>query len=194
MPSISKIPQHINQYATRLALEINNEPVENAMTIGDYNKYIRLSDPIKGAIGWTVVDVFDKSRKDIIVHNHPNGVVLSMQDVITAIAYDIKKIFASTNAGFTALDLTTTKKSISKNELLARSVKANEEMEIFANKLFVQQSIKPDINFYDIDQKIIKKMDDALDKEGYLKLKEFAKWSGAIFSDVKWSDYAKSKK
>lgn len=119
MPSVSKIPQNANKYAIKRVFEINNEPLENAQGMYFYNgKVTRESELVCGTESTVINFDFKNNPKELVVHNHPNGIKLKLDDIYCAIYHKIKKIYVSTHSGFTALDLTTIKKTITKKEML----------------------------------------------------------------------------
>lgn len=176
MPSLSKIPQSVNKYAIECAYKIRNKKVEFAKGI-DFNidKITAESKFIKGK-KTAVKYNFATKPKDVFIHNHPSAIVgadeLSFNDIGAAIKSDVKKIFASTPEGYTSLDLTTVKKNIPKERMLQWILGIKVAWEI---KQLLPRSVE--------EKKIMH----------YNNIKKFAKFSGATFSDVKWSDYPQLK-
>jgi hypothetical protein len=172
MASISKIPSNVNRYAIKCCYEIRNKPFEYLKGLNFANGNVTTkSKYIKGTT-CNVTYNFSKNPKAIILHNHPfslgSSEVISLMDLYSIIFFDTKKIFASSPEGFTSMDLTTVKKT--KTEMLIW----------LYNKIINWQDIKK--NIYSTRKK---------KKIYYNQIKEFADFSGAIFSDVKWSDYSK---
>ena len=188
MPSVSKIPKNVNKYVTKCAFKIKNEALEHGKGVSFFNG--KISGESKIFIGTEYGVSFDNvnNPNDIFIHNHPSGAVLSNSDLFAAVSTDVKKVFASTPSGFTAMDLTTVKKSISKKEMLDCIRNEKEELGKFAKTL-----LEPYIKQFITIEKIPKEIYDNLNnKFGIIlndKIKEFAKMTGATFSDVKWSDY-----
>lgn len=183
MIRISKIPENINRYAIECARKICNEPVENGKGI-DFNldKIFSESDLFKGEKDHLFYD-FGDNPKDIFVHNHPRNVPLSFNDINTAVEKGIKKIFASTKDSFTSMDFTTINESISKNDIGLWIIDADKK------SLNVVKESNSKINGSNFDLGIT--LFNILKFREYLngKLQEFAKFSGAIFENVKWSDF-----
>lgn len=189
MPSVSKIPKNINQYAIKYARKICQAPIEYGMGI-DFNidKITRVSDVVEGTVGNVKYD-FEYSPKDIFIHNHPANGNLSLQDIYTAVFNGTKKIFASTKIGFTAMDLTKTKKLRSKAEILNWLEVAIIERDITQKTLEIEHNMLP---IQDKNNRV-KEYNEKFLTFQYEQLKKFAKFSGATFSNVKWSDYKKGK-
>lgn len=185
MPSVSKIPQNINKYAIKCAKKICNEKLEIAKGIDiNFDKTIRSeSDYISGRVDGNDYEI-RFNPKDVFVHNHPGGTELSYDDISTAIKNDVKKIFASTGQGYTSIDFTTVKKSVSKNDMYTWLFYAQSAAKKFIDEL----APKPNDDMMTMFKK-------CLQRNEYFnnKLKEFAKLTGATFSDVKWSDYKTAK-
>ena len=185
MPSVSKIPQNINKYAIKCAHEIKNKEVEFAKGINfEHGKITSKSELVEG-LRSTVSYDFAQSPKDVFVHNHPiftNTIKeLSHDDIATALKNGVQKIIAATKYGFTAIDFSTASKKISKEQMyewirLRQALFQVKKMELGENKLLGDLAPK------------------MLEKIHYQTLKDFAKYSGATFSDVKWADYKKVKR
>lgn len=186
MPKVSKISDFVNKYATEWAYEISYKPIEYGKGInyrGD--KIIRESELMPGRING--IDYPLACPKDIFVHNHvgsgPFYSPLNFKDIDMALKIGVKKIFASTIEDFSAMDFTTVPKSLSKNSLRIWVDSANKETDDLMKKLnfdkmnelediFEIMRNNPKLNSYLIE-----------------KLKDFAKFSGAIFENIKWIDY-----
>jgi len=175
MPSVSKIHRDIHKYATKCAYEIRNREVEFAKGLrlnSNLDKILAESALVKGTkyeVDYNVID----SPKDILTHNHPDipntCTELSLQDITLATYRDIKKIYAATKDGYTSMDMTTVKKSLSKDKMLEW---------IFAKaKILTIEKLRR--NNYG--------------QKHYQTIRDFAKYTGATFSEVKWSDYDKVK-
>lgn len=173
MPKVSKIPKEINKYAIKCGRKICNEPIEWAKGIDfRFGKITKESEFIDG-IEDTVWYDFSKNPKDIFIHNHPSGGSLSLEDILKAVNNNIRKIFAFSSLGFTSIDLNTIKQSVSKEKIIYWILNAKQRFNV--NRVLLSDNI-PNL------KKII-----------YEEQKDFARFSGATFSDVKWSDYAKVK-
>ncbi len=176
MPSVSKIPQNINKYVIKEAYKIKNKKVEYGKGF-DFELNI-----IKAKSKWVVGNNksnnydFEINPKDLFLHNHPvsfnTAYELSLGDIGTAVLYDVKKIFASHKDGYTSLDMTTVKKNISKKQMF--------------NWVIGRKTI------WEIDSLLPKSLEEKK-KMHYNDIKKFAKFSGATFSDFKWSDYPQLK-
>lgn len=186
MPGISKIPENVNKYAIEWAKRICQEPVENAkgMDFSNWNtlydRVVNESQLIQGFKHFVKYD-FRYKPHDIFVHNHPGGTPLSIDDIDTAIFTNIKKIFASTKEGYTAVDLSAIKDS---------SEKTRKSLELWTiNALSDQNVFVENLNRGLIRETISKNSKTKMISE-YLteKLNDFCKWSGAIFENVKWTD------
>jgi len=176
MPSISKIPLDIHRYATKCAFDIRNKKVEYAQGINFIdNQVVKKSRQKKGKLT-TVKYNFKTKPKNVFWHNHvkspDNFRELSHNDILVAIREDIKKIIASTEDGYTSIDFTTVKKDVTKQQMI--------------EWMFCKRAI------FNVE-KLFAVAKENLEKIHYNNLKDFAKFSGATFSDVKWSDYEKVK-
>jgi len=174
LPSLSKIPQDINKYAIKCARKICNEKIEFAKGIDfKLDKITNQTDFRMGAEKEIPKEVYnlELDPKDVFIHNHPpvpnSCRELSLQDVTLTVYRDIKKIFASTPEGYTSIDMTTVKKSLSKQEML--------------NWIFAQAEVLT----------IEKHIGENYILEHYKTIRAFAKFTGATFSEVKWNDYDK---
>lgn len=190
MPSVSKIPKNVNQYAIKYARKICQAPIEYGMGI-DFNvdKITRISDVVEGTAKYVKYD-HKYSPKDIFIHNHPAGSSISLEDIYISMHNGTKKIFASTKIGFTAIDLTKLKKSLSKDEMLNWLKIAIIERNIKKTRLEQEYNRIPIQN----RNNNFKEYNDMFSTFHDELLKKFAKYSGATFSKVKWSDYKKLKK
>lgn len=174
MPSVSKIPQNINKYAIKCAYAIRNKKVEFAKGIDfKLDKITHQTDFRMGEAQEIPKEVYDLELdpKDIFIHNHPQIPntcrELSLQDIALTVHRDVKKILASTSEGYTSMDMTTVKKSLSKQEML--------------NWILARAEVLT----------IAKHMGNNYIPKHYKTIRAFAKFTGATFSEVKWSDYDK---
>lgn len=190
MPSVSKIPQNVNRYAIKCAYEIRNKSVvEYGKGIDFYLDKIKTESLfIEGAVDKIKYPFDDNAPKDLFVHNHPKQTKLNLGDLFVAVVRGIKKVYASNKKGYTSVDFTTVKKSVSMDRMYNWLLEEKTDQKMMFNKLaekfnsnliykFIPKSIK-DFIIYSI-----------YNSHNYKKVKEFAKFSGATFSDVKWGDY-----
>lgn len=181
MANISQIPENINKYAIEWARKICTEPIENAKGLDFWQGKITEESDIFSGQKSTVNYDFKFDPKDIFVHNHPQGTPLSIDDINAAVRSKIKKIFASTKDGYTALDLTPIEESpeISRNTMEFWTMDAVENQNNFFTE-FQKKVINENISRED-GTKIVTE---------YLlgKINDFCKWTGAIFENIKWSD------
>lgn len=201
MPSVSKIHINIHRYATKCAFELRNKEIEFIKGI-DFvgNKVAKESQLFEG----TSERVFyncKKNPKDLLVHNHP-GVCeteeeLSIADLYTSVTGGVKKIYASNKNGFFAMDFTTAKKSITKKMMKKWLKNAMNEYDKELNKISVNRGFfdrlfkkdyKIELTFEALEK--IRELDNLPAKQ----IRDFAKFSGATLSEVKWSDYNKVRK
>jgi len=175
MSKLSGIPQAANKYATKCAYVIRNKEFEVAKGINfRYSKVSAESEFIEGLSSGIPYNPATHPS-NLFVHNHPLGSDLSIMDIFLAIHTGIKKIFASTKQGFTAMDLTTAKKNISKKDMRDWILEAHERFRETTKTKWYETLTQEEL---ERQQSII-----------HQTLKEFAKFSGATMSDVKWSDY-----
>lgn len=193
MPGISKIPENINKYALEWARKICKEPVENGIGfdfIGGntfFDRVLQESPVYKGTEHHLVNFDFRGEPHDIFVHNHPLGSPLSMEDVFIAVNKKVKKIFASTQCGFTSLDFTpiTESAEMSRNTMEIWADQAVRDSHKYKEELDNVTSIEKNPK-----EKIWVSIENNIKLQEYLneKLKEFAKFSGAIFENLWWSE------
>lgn len=172
MPKVSKVLQEANKYAHACCYKIRNQSIEYGKGI-DFNasEITKKSKFIQGNTN-SVDYNWKTDAKDIFIHNHPLGSRICHEDLLTAVSQGVKKIFASTSSGYTSFDFTTVKKSISNDTMLQW---LSHQERIFCIQCYLSDNLS----------EIINKL--------RTSLKDFAKFSGATFSEVKWSDYEKVK-
>lgn len=198
MPSVSKIPQNINKYAIECGYKIRNMPLEHAKGINfDMNKITSQSDLITG--NWNSVNYpFHNLPKDIIIHSHPENFTFSCEDILTAIRCGVKKMFAFDKDGYFAMDFTTVKKNISKTDQLCFILNADEQSDFLMDqrKKAIPRKHASTKNKKMTVSKLMKiiSLKNQWEETYKNNIKEFAKFSGATFSDVKWNDYEKVKR
>ncbi len=174
----SKIPKHANQYALNLAFEIRNKPVEFAKGFNYSSDKITLqSDFIKGKLTSVHYD-YNNLPSNIFIHNHPNGTLIGIQDLILAAKNGVKKVIASHKKGYSCFDLTTIKQNKSSGDIIDYLINIDNELkqvkEILIEKVANPQNREQMFFKYKLD-----------------KLISFAKETGATFSQVQWSDFRK---
>lgn len=179
MPSVSKIPKCVNDYAVKCAYQIRNMHIEYAKGIDFERDIIKCESEFVKGNRRSVAYPPPKSvnaPKDIFIHNHPSSSEINFIDIEAALSQNMKKIFASTPKGYTSIDFTTAKKS--KIEMQNWIKNFNRDSEIFYWELWRKTK--------EIGSEAVQ-----IEKDNYeyKKLKEFAKFSGATFSVVKWNDY-----
>lgn len=185
MPTVSQIPEFVNRYAIDCAYKICDAPKEYAKGIAyKDNKIVRESKFISGTSKGVTYD-YISGPKDIFVHNHPNQPLepdspLNFTDIRMAICAGTKKIFASTNNGFTAIDLTTAEQS--PKSLYSWAYDADVETDELIKELDAK-SLKSDFDFEIVSNNLAQ-----LNTFLRTKLTAFANFSGAIFENVKWKD------
>lgn len=193
MPGISKVPEKINKYALEWARKISKEPIDNGIGFdfigGDtfFDRVLQESPVYKGTEHNLNNFDFRREPHDIFVHNHPLGGPLSMEDVFVAANKKVKKIFASTQSGFTSLDFTPIVESpeISRNTMEQWAYQASRDSHKYKEELddivLMEKNPKKRI-WVSIENNI--KLQEYLNE----KLKEFAKFSGAIFENLWWAE------
>lgn len=189
MTSVSKIPENINKYAIQWARNICTEPIENGKGIDFFSKkIIKESELYKGTIDSLYNYDFRYEPKDIFIHNHPHGTPLSINDISAAAYCRIKKIFASTQNGYTAVDLTTIDKSITSKDIEIWATNSIGKCTNFIKELDCLVDLAKNS-----EDKISIASTNNMKICNYLrnKLQEFAKFTGAIFEDIKWQDTEK---
>lgn len=191
MPGISKIPDNINKYAIEWARRICKEPIENGIGF-DFmcrdtflDRVLQESPVYKGTEHKLGNFDFEREPHDIFIHNHPVDLPLSLDDVFVAVEKKIKKIFASTNFGFTSLDFTPIIecKEVSRNTMEQWAYHKSREANKYVDELnhISEMEQNPKEKPWVIMGNHIKCYD-------YLTsmLEEFANFSGAIFEKVDW--------
>lgn len=181
---VSKIPENINKYAIEWAHKISDKPIECAKGI-DFGagKVLAESGIVRGSENQVDYN-FSRLPKDIYIHNHPANTPLNPLDIDVAIRRNVKKIIASTSDGFCSIDFTTINKHISKSEMEHWNDNATKETLKTFEELN-EKAKKPNANILELTMTLTKCIKQ--------KLEEFAKFSGAIFEDVKWQDLEKLK-
>lgn len=185
MPTVSQIPEFVNRYAVECAYKICDAPIEYAKGIAYKNdRIVKESKFIPGTNKGVTYDSIN-GPKDIFVHNHPNQPLepdspLNFTDIRMAICAGTKKIFASTNEGFTAVDFTTANQS--PKSIYRWAYDADNETDELMKELD-SKSLKSDFDFEIISNNLAQFHDFLI-----TKLNAFANFSGAIFENVKWKD------
>lgn len=181
MPTISQIPEFVNRYAIDCAYQIRAASIEYGKGL-DYsgNKIVRESELVQGKLSSLYYD-FNNGPKDIFVHNHPKGASLNFTDIALAMQKKVKKIYASTKEGFTAMDFTTMDKSIDIGYLNLWAIAAKGDSQKYLDKSMkeIREANSIFVPFKDFLSR---------------KLEQFVKISGATFEKVKWEDYMQNRK
>lgn len=186
MLRISRIPENVNKYAIGWAKRICQEPVENIKGMDftnwntSYDRIVNESQLIQGFSSHVNYD-FRYNPHDVLVHNHPGGTPLSFYDISTAVFAGIKKIFASTKEGYTAVDLSVIQDS---SEKTRKSLELWTLDAISDQNMFVKELDKGFIHEIVCKNSKTKMISEYLTE----KLNVFCKLSGAIFENVKWTD------
>jgi len=199
MPSASKIPQNINKYAVQQLFRIRNKFVENLALIDfePINKSITRDsdfiaferDEIKGA--------HLLNPKDLALHNHPSGYYIpSIEDIKAALTFGLKKLYTASSSGFSSIDFTTAKKSLSADDMLELVTKKEYEFENQWNNYMLKNSLKRGLKrilFKPVPDRLTWESENCNKYQSMFKNKiiEFSKITGTTLSDVKWSDYDK---
>ena len=199
MPSISDIPQDINKYAVQQLFRIRNKFVENLALIDfePINKSITRDSDFIAFERDEIKDAHLYNPKDLALHNHPSGYYTpSIEDIKAAVTLGLKKLYVSSHFGFSSVDFTTAKKSMSTNDMLELITKKEYELETQWNKCMLKNSLKRVLNrilFKPVPDRLTWEIENSNANQSMLKTKliEFSKATGVILSDIKWSDYDK---
>jgi len=193
MATISKIPQEVNRYSIKRAIQIRHKNVEHLKLIKFERNEVWLETPfIKGTKNKVQLPV-SQPCYDILIHNHPDGFALpSYADIVVALQLEMKKIFVSADGGFSSIDFTTAKKNMS-NAQICNQAKVLED--VYTDAYFTEGPkflLKNIINFLILEPMLdSKSFDKACAAFCRRKIVDFARKTGVTFSEVKWNDYAR---
>lgn len=190
MPSISKIPKSINEYAIKEAYKLRNSKIMQAKGLAISSDKIVMESPlIKGDENSILID-YTSVPRDILICNNLgkmdnslslNSIRLALSDFIPD-KYKVdevtipiaKKLIMSNPEGFHAIDFTTVKKGVNSESMLDK-----------LKGLILDLSLgNMRIGAKDLSQKEFNKLEKNM-------VDSFIKETGATHSEVKWSDYEK---
>jgi hypothetical protein len=179
--NLSSITKTANKKALGACFRLRNEFLENFILVKNSGE---ISERFTG--GKSSICIVGKICSDCFVHNHPSSIIdgqkivggyVNIDDFFASIQNGIKKVFASTEDGFTSMDFS--RSTVSKEKALKILAEHKKKFTENYSKIILSY------NEGSLNIKEVKNLYDKLIDNMNIKL---AKETGWIYSKVNWVD------